>query len=160
MRKLFLGDLSMIYGEKLKEIRENLGITQRAVSTMLELDIDVYGQYEREYYIMPIKHLIKVANYFNISLDYIFGFTKDKNYNRIRLDVDNKDAGNRLKEFRKEKKLTQNDLKNILNTTQSVISDYERGRMLINTLYLYDICKKYNISADYLMGRIDDSISF
>ncbi len=150
----------MIYGEKLKEIRENLGITQRAVSTMLELDIDVYGQYEREYYIMPIKHLIKVANYFNISLDYIFGFTKDKNYNRIRLDVDNKDAGNRLKEFRKEKKLTQNDLKNILNTTQSVISDYERGRMLINTLYLYDICKKYNISADYLMGRIDDSISF
>ena len=108
---------------------------------------------------MPIKHLIKVANYFNISLDYIFGFTKERNYNSIRLDVDNKDAGNRLKEFRKEKKLTQNDLKNILNTTQSVISDYERGRMLINTLYLYDICKKYNISADYLMGRIDEPIS-
>ncbi len=144
----------MIYSEKLKEIRENSNITQRAISTMLNLDIDVYGQYEREYYIMPIKHLISVANYFNVSLDYIFGFTKEKSYKNIK-NINNLEAGKRLKEFRKENKLTQNDLKNMLNTTQSVISDYERGRMLINTLYLYDICKKYHVSADYLLGRID-----
>ena len=145
----------MIYSEKLREIRENLGVSQRHISNILNLNIDVYGQYEREYYIMPIKHLISVCNYFNVSLDYIFNFNKEKTYENINKNIDQKQAGERLKQFRKENKLTQNDLKNILNTTQSVISDYERGRMLMNTLYLYDICKKYHVSADYLLGRID-----
>ena len=65
-------------------------------------------------------------------------------------------SGNRLKEFRKENKLTQTKLASILNTTQSVIADYERGRYFISTPFLYTICKKYNISADYLLGRIDN----
>ena len=64
--------------------------------------------------------------------------------------------GERLKEFRKNNKLTQSKLAVILNTTQSVIADYERGRYLIATPFLYTICKKYNISADYLLGKIDN----
>ena len=58
-------------------------------------------------------------------------------------------------EFTNNPNNEQIELANYLNTTQSVIADYERGRYLISTPFLYTICKKYNISADYLLGRID-----
>lgn len=51
--------------------------------------------------------------------------------------------------------LSQIKLANILNTTHSMISDYENTKKLIATPFLYTICKKYNISADYLLGKID-----
>ena len=64
--------------------------------------------------------------------------------------------GKRLKEFRKENKLTQSKLATILNTAQPVITNYENGKHLIATPFLYTICKKYHISADYLLGKIDN----
>ena len=70
-------------------------------------------------------------------------------------NIEPKLMGKRLKEFRKNNKITQEKLALILNTTQSVIAGYESGRYLIATPFLYMICKKYNISADYLLGRID-----
>ena len=32
----------------------------------------------------------------------------------------------------------------------------EKGKYLISIPFLYTICKKYNISADYLLGKIDN----
>ncbi len=146
----------MIYKDRLKDIRTYDGIKQTELVKVIGISNAAYSEFEREKTIMPLKHLINICNYFNVSLDYIFNFSDEKSYDNIKKDIDYKIVGNRLRELRKEKKLTQNDLKNILNTTQSVLSDYERGRILINTIYLYDICCKYKISADYLLGRIDN----
>ena len=146
----------MIYGNKLKDIRTYEDIKQTELVKSIGISNAAYSEFEREKTIMPLKHLINICNYFNVSLDYIFNFSDEKSYDNIKKDIDYKIVGNRLRELRKEKKLTQNDLKNILNTTQSVLSDYERGRILINTVYLYAICSKYKISADYLLGRTDN----
>ena len=80
----------------------------------------------------------------------------NKSYSTYVDNIDKIKAGNRLKEFRKEHKFSREKLANILNTTYSNIAFYEMGRNLIATPFLYTICKKYNISADYLMGRIDN----
>ena len=70
-------------------------------------------------------------------------------------EIDKIKAGQRLKEFRLEHKLTQVKLANILNTTFSSIAFNEKGRNLIATPFLYTICSKYEISADYLLGIVD-----
>ncbi len=145
----------MIYGERLKEIREENDLKQADLGNALNIHKDAYGVYEREYQIMPIKHLNVICNYFGISLDYIFSFTNVKNYYNNN-EINNILSGQRIKEFRKEYKITQKNLANILNTTQSTITGYETGRYLIATPFLYDICKKYHISADYLLGKIDN----
>ena len=62
---------------------------------------------------------------------------------------------NRLKEFRKENKITQNKLSELLKTSQSTIADYERGKNYLPTPFLYTISKKYGISADYLFHCCD-----
>ena len=61
----------------------------------------------------------------------------------------------RLNEFRKENHLTQTKISGFLHIDQPTWSIYEAGKNLIGTPFLYDICKKYHISADYLLGKID-----
>ena len=145
----------MIYGPKLKQLREQNGLSQYALSEILNLNKRVYGQYEREYVIIPIKHLITISNYFNVSIDYIFGFTKIKQYKNITNYIDRKIIRNRLKKFRKENKLTQSNIAQELNIAPTTYAGYESGRYLIATPFLYMLCKKYNISADYILGRIN-----
>ncbi len=144
--------VNFMYKEKVKELREDKSIPQKDIANILGIARGLYSQYEIEYTIMPINHLIVLTNYFNVSLDYVFEFTNKKKYfNNSNLN----NPGIRLKEFRKEHKLTQEQLAKELNTNRSVIANYERERNLIATPFLYMICDKYKISADYLLGRID-----
>ena len=145
----------MNYGQKIRELREEKDLRLYDIAKVIDIEPDAYGLYEREYTTIPLKHLNTICVYFNVSLDYIFNFTNVKQYNNIKafsLDI----AGTRLREFRKENKLTQNKLAEILNINRSLLSKYESGKNLISTSFLYDICKKYNISADYLLGKIDN----
>ena len=148
--------ICMIYKDHLKEIREQLEIKQADLAKYLNISNKTYSAYEIEYEIIPSKHLVALVDYLNISVDYLFGFTSIKQYSHYKKGVDKKLSGERLKEFRKEKKLTQSKLANKLNTTFSVISGYEIGRRLIATPFLYDLCHKYHISADYLLGKTNE----
>ena len=145
----------MIYGNNLKQLRERIGISQKSLAELLNVTRPAYTQYESEYNIIPLKHLNTLCNYFNVSLDYIFNFNNEKNYPNSKNEIDKTLAGKRLKEFRKENNLTQEKLAKKLNTTHSVIADYEKGRFLISTSFIYYICSNYKISADYLLGKTD-----
>ena len=105
--------------------------------------------------IVPLRHLNDLCNYFNVSMDYITGFTNKKNYDIIRKDLDRELIGKRLRKFRKSRNLTQEQLAKEINTSHSTISGYEHGKNMILTAFAYNIAKKYNISLDWLCGRID-----
>ena len=145
-----------MYANKLKELREEKNLSQSKLTKILNLDNSVYAKYEKEYEIIPVKHLNTLCNYFKVSFDYIFDLSNISSYKKEIPDIDYLKAGTRLKEFRKENKLTQVKLANLLNTVQPVIANYEKGKFLIATPFLYTICTKYKISADYLLGKIDN----
>ena len=146
----------MIYSETLKELREERNLKQGDIAKILNIDKSVYGKYEREYILIPIKYLNELCTFFNVSLDYIFSFTINKNYTNINANIDKSKSSIRLKEFRKENNLTQIKLAKLLNVANGTIAEYELGNFIISTPFLYTICKKYNISADYLLGKIDE----
>ena len=141
-----------MYKENLKELRTMELISQKTVANYLNISRSAYSQYEEQYVIIPSKHLNSVCNYFNVSIDYLFSFTNTKQYRNVHKEIDKIKAGKRLKEIRNDIGLIQEELAKILNTSKSVVADYERGRYLIST--------KYKVSADYLLGRIDKKITF
>lgn len=146
----------MYYGNQLIELRNNLELTQEAVAKVLGIHKDVYGQYEREYVLIPLKHLNTLCNFFDVSLDFMFGFTKKKQYEQTKRNIDKKEAGKILKDWRKKNKITQVELAKFLNTVQPVIANYENGKHLIATPFIYMLSKNYKISSDYLLGRIKE----
>ena len=138
----------------IKKIRMESNKNQEETAKLLHISRSSYAMWESGNEIIPIKRLIDFSNIFNVSIDYIFKLNSKK-YNK--LSTYNKElSSTRLEEFRKENKLTQEKLAKILNTNKSVICGYEKGRYIIATPFLYQICKKYNISADYLLGKIDN----
>ena len=145
----------MNYGAILKKLRIKNNLTQEDMANILNIARITYNHYETQEKIIPLERLLDICNYFKVSIDYIFNLTSN-NYNQVSNLIDKNLVGLRIKNFRKENKITQESLAKFLNTNRSVIANYECGRYLINTPFLYMICKKYNISADYLLGRVDN----
>ena len=144
-----------MYTKRLIDLREEHNLKQYKLAKIIKLAPTTFNNYETEYETMPIKHLNKITNYFDVSFDYLFEFTNLPKYKGSRNEIDTNLAGQRLKEFRKSKNLTQNDLATYLNIDQTTVSKYEIGKEIISTNFLYEICKKYHISADYLLGKVD-----
>ncbi len=147
----------MNYGPKMKEIRLKYNKAQKDIAEVLKISPITYSHYETQDSIIPLKHLNNFCNYFKVPIDYIFGLSKISSYDDFKESIDKKQVGNNLKVFRADHKITQEKLAAILNVSKSVVADYERGRYLIATPFLYTICKKYNVSADYLLGKTNNS---
>lgn len=140
---------------KLQDIRENNELSQKAVADILNVSQPTYSRWEKEIEIIPLSKLILLASYYNVSLDYICNLSNIKKENKIYIyKVDKKISGNNILSFRKEQNITQKELALFLNTTPSTICAYEKGKTLILTSFAYQICKKYNISMDYICGLV------
>ena len=113
------------------------------------------SNWENNKEIIPLDKLNLYANFFNTNIDYIVGLSNFKNNNVNNTQIlDSTVIGKRIRETRQKFNVTQKELANILNTTQSTISDYENGHTLILTSFAYQICLHYKISMDWLCGRI------
>lgn len=144
----------MFYTKRLVDLREEKNTKQIELSKILKLGNVVYGHYERGKTIIPIKHLNTLCNYFHVSLDYLFEFSNVRNYNKND-NINIPKFANRLKDLRISKKLSKKEFAFSTNLNQAIISKYENQKKFISTKNLYCLCQKYNISADYLLGKID-----
>lgn len=63
---------------KLKDIREDMDITQKEIAEYLHIKQNTYSQYENGQRSLPVDVLIKLAEFFSTSTDYILGLTDHK----------------------------------------------------------------------------------
>ncbi len=139
--------------ERLFLLREENELRQQDIAEVLNVNRVNISNWEKGKEIIPLTKLNIYANYFNVSLDYLVKLTNNKdNVNNHKI-LNKKLIGSRLKEVRKNNNLTQKELADILNTTQSTISDYEKGNNLILTSFAYQVCLRYNVSMDWLCGK-------
>lgn len=64
--------------------------------------------------------------------------------------------GTRLKELRKEKKLTQQELADKVDLVKGSISAYEKSLKYPSVEALIRLCNYFNVSSDYLLGLSDE----
>ena len=57
-----------------------------------------------------------------------------------------------LTRAREQKEKSQEDIANILNTTQQQVSLYETGKREMKASQIITLCKALNITSDYLLG--------
>ena len=61
----------------------------------------------------------------------------------------------RIRDLREDKDLTQKQMGEILNCSQRVYSNYERGELDIPTEILIKLADFHNVSIDYILNRVD-----
>ena len=142
--------------KRLKSLREDADLSQDELAGELGIPSrSSISDWETGRDTIPLKKLNKYSNYFNVSIDYILGLTKTKEYNPVNKSIDLEVMAKRLKEIRLKNGLTQEALAKELNTTHSTLSAYENAKVLITTSFVYQIAKKHHESIDWILGKIN-----
>ena len=63
---------------RIRALREDCDKTQTEIATLLGVGQRTYCDYELGKTRIPVDSLILLAEYYNVSMDYICGLTKDK----------------------------------------------------------------------------------
>ncbi len=134
-------------------IRERNGLTQSEMGSILGVSKFLISKWEKGKDIIPLNRLNLLCNYFNVSMDYAIGQKVNNKELKYHKNLNKIVIGKRLKTFRKNNNLTQQQLADILHTTHSTISAYEHGKTMLLTAFAIEIVKKYDISLDWLCGR-------
>lgn len=58
---------------RIKDVREDKDILQQDIAKLLQTTPQQYGRYENGHRELPIRHLKTLAEYYNISADYLLG---------------------------------------------------------------------------------------
>ncbi len=138
--------------DRLFELREYHGLTQAKIGEILGVRQQTYAEWEKGKKLIPLKHLITLAKYYKVSLDYLTGLSNKKEifFNYVQLDKE--EIGQKILYIRNINNLKQRELAKVLNTSPSTICAYEKGNTLILTAFLYQIAKEFNVSMDWFVG--------
>ena len=66
----------MEYERIIKNLREDHDLTQQQIANYLGTSQTMYARYERGANELPIRHLMRLADLYNVSTDYLLGRTK------------------------------------------------------------------------------------
>ena len=66
-------DIVMDYCERIRDLREDSGLTQTAIGKLLKVGQRTYADYEYGVTRIPVDRLIQLAKYYDVSMDYICG---------------------------------------------------------------------------------------
>ncbi len=62
-----------MYLPRLRDLREDRDMKQKEVAALLHIDQRVYSTYETGKRDVPLRHLLTLADFYGVSLDYLTG---------------------------------------------------------------------------------------
>ena len=62
---------------RLRDLREDHDLTQKALADYLHIRQNTYSQYETGQRQVPVETLVQLAFYYNTSVDYLLGITPE-----------------------------------------------------------------------------------
>ncbi|MGN1411376.1 MAG: helix-turn-helix domain-containing protein [Oscillospiraceae bacterium] len=73
----------MYFLQRLKDLREDNDLTQSDVAKLLKTTQPQYSRYETGEREIPVRHLVTLAKFYQVSIDYILGLVNEKNSKRM-----------------------------------------------------------------------------
>ena len=74
--------VARMYFQRLRDLREDADLSQLEVGKILGIRQEVYSRYERGFQSIPLEHLLSLADYYRVSVDYILNRTDEPTINK------------------------------------------------------------------------------
>jgi len=139
------------FGDRLKKLRKAKGITQKAVHEYLDIHERAYRRYEISQFTPHHETFLKLADYFEVSLDYLAG--RSDNHHSVYFTRTK--FAERLEALRIEKAVTQKAIANYLGISERAYQMYEYDKREPIQDDLIRLASYFNVSLDYLLGCSD-----
>ncbi len=135
--------------ERLNKLLEEENLSDRKLANVLGISSSPICNWKKGKQIPTLENAVKIADYFNCSLDYLFGL----------VEIDEKDSflkGNfnlRLKKILKDKKLTQKQLNEATGFNNVNTNGWLNKNVQPDMPTVIRLAEYLNVSLDYLAGR-------
>lgn len=146
----------MLMELRYNELRLDNELTQDEVAKVLKVKRSAYSKWELGINDMPLDKTNDLANFYHVKIDYLLGLSNIHYIVENNLDIDWNKLVERLIELRKSNNYTQEYLSKKLGFPQRTYSNYETGTRRPTTFKLLSVAQFFNISMDYLTGRVDN----
>lgn len=137
----------------LKEAIEDQGVTKVrfaqnvGVSTSVIIRATVYQS------VPGVKSLIKLADYLNVPIMYLFDETYGAEFNPA---CHPSDFFSRLASLTEEKGVKYSALSHTMSFAPNAVYEWLRTKSIPSPDYLLQLAEYFGVSVDYLLGRTDD----
>lgn len=137
-----------LFGERIKELRKSHRLTMKKLGELIGVAQNTVSNWENGKRQPDYGTLTFLAEYFNVSTDYLLG----KDATTERPSTTPSIFGERLKNLRLEKGLSQREIAEHLGLTQQAYAYYETGDREPGLKTLLALSSILNVSTDYLLG--------
>ena len=144
----------MDFIETLNELMLENNVNMQDISKITKIEDSIL--YDYMHGALPnVKHSVELANYFDCSLNFLFGLDEQPKQMNFKKTYDIKLFSERYDKLLKENKITHYALSKTIKLNYSSHYAWQHGS--IPSLYsLILIAKYFDVSIDYLVGRSDN----
>ena len=138
---------------RIKELRTEIKMSQKEFAKIFGIAQNTLSQYETGKREPDTGLLLKMSNYFCVTIDYLLG---NSNIRNSETNLDNqKTLLPRLKQLRTEKGVSQQTIADYLGITRQSYTNYELGNREADYVTLTKLANYFETTVDYLIGNTD-----
>ena len=149
--------ISNVFQNRITELVEDCEVKKSELPNLIGVDYRSLSN-ALNYGIIPTPRiLIRIADYFNVSIKYLLGTSNDEYFSKSKVKSDFKTHFDFLC---KENNITFYKVSKDLHFDQSYITRWFNKNYLPSLELLYLISDYFEVSVDYLLGRTDDETPY
>lgn len=77
-----VNEVMNMFFKRIGDLRQDHDMTQQQVADLLHCQREVYRRYEKGIREIPVSYAIRLADYYDVSVDYMLGLTDNKKRNK------------------------------------------------------------------------------
>ena len=145
--------ISDSFRKRLNELISEQGCSKNEFANLVQVSLPVITRAAIYGIIPSLRPLIKIADYFKISLPYLLGENDDEIFYP---SEEHETFHTRLEQLAKEKNVKYAKIAHSMPFTKTFFYEWQRAKTLPSLEYLEAIADYFNVSIDYLLGRTDE----
>lgn len=161
-------EVIVLFGKRLRELRESKGLSMDRLTELYnakynaKMNKSTLSRYENELQTPIYTVAVNLADFFDVSIDYLLGREQTKSSSETSLQINSSLSRinaitDRMAEMRLKAGLSREELAEKAGVSIDVIANLEEGKGGINGENVDRVAKALNTNFDYLMGLSDDS---
>ncbi len=141
------------FKQRFLELIDELDCIKSQIPKLLNIDYNVFIKIT-EFGIIPKPVvLIRIADYFNVSVEYLLGRTNNSYFLKTEMATT---FLTRYQALKAENNLTDYAVAQKLHITTSYTTNWKNKNYLPSIINLIELSELFRVSIDYLLGRTDD----
>ncbi len=147
----------MEYSEKFKqrflELIDEFDCNKSDIPKLLSIDYNVFIKITEFGIIPKPKVLIRIADYFGVSIEYLLGRTDNSHFTKAERTLT---FIERYQSLKTEQNLTDYAITQKLHISTSYTTNWKNKNYMPSIINLIELSECFDVSLDYLIGRTDD----